>query len=159
MYQLKQLFSDGRCTCCRRQNFVAKLCVTVGWSNYRHCALLWPMWASSVQCRHWSRHMEKTSFIPHAWVTNTKRASAATLPRQSAQKTCELVMRSVVHDNPSEECLTVWQPKQIKSEGNLSQVGAIKLQTGSAASAFVGFISAMQTLEHMEKQALYPMPW
>ena len=30
-----------------------------------------PMWASSVQCRHWSRHMAKASFIPHAWVTNT----------------------------------------------------------------------------------------
>ena len=28
-------------------------------------------WASSVQCWHWSRHLEKASFIPHAWVTNT----------------------------------------------------------------------------------------
>ena len=45
-----------------------------------------PMWASSVQCRHWSRHMVKASFIPQAWVTNPYRPSADTLPRQSAQK-------------------------------------------------------------------------
>ena len=47
-----------------------------------------PMWASSVQCRHWSRHMAKASFIPRdmpGWLTLTK-ASAATLPRQSARK-------------------------------------------------------------------------
>ena len=34
----------------------------------------------------WSRHMEKASFTPHAWVANTCRTSADTLPRQSAQK-------------------------------------------------------------------------
>ena len=28
------------------------------------------------QCRHWSRHMEKASFIPHAWVANAGRANA-----------------------------------------------------------------------------------
>ena len=45
-----------------------------------------PMWASSVQCRHWSRHMAKTSFIPHAWVTNTHKSKCSHLPRQSARK-------------------------------------------------------------------------
>ena len=31
-------------------------------------------------------HMEKASFLPHAWVVNTCRTSADTLPCQSAQK-------------------------------------------------------------------------
>ena len=52
-----------------------------------------PMWASSVQCRHWSRHMAKASFMPYAWVANTCRTTSAdTLPRQSAQTTCEQAM-------------------------------------------------------------------
>ena len=55
-------------------------------------SLFQPKWASSVQCRHWSRHMAKASFIPLAWVANTGRTSADTLPRQSAQTTCEQVM-------------------------------------------------------------------
>ena len=45
-----------------------------------------PMWASSVQCRHWSRHMAKASFIPHARVTNTHKSKCSHLPRQSARK-------------------------------------------------------------------------
>ena len=40
-------------------------------------SLFRPVQASSVQCRHWSSHMEKkASFTPHAWVASTCRTSA-----------------------------------------------------------------------------------
>ena len=47
---------------------------------------------------------KKKNKLYTACLGDKHRASAATLSRQSAQKTCELVMRSVVYDNPSEEC-------------------------------------------------------
>ena len=46
-----------------------------------------PMWASSVQCRHWSRHMAKASFIPHAWVTNTHKSKCSHLATPECSKT------------------------------------------------------------------------
>ena len=46
-----------------------------------------PMWASSVQCRHWSRHMVKASFIPHAWVTNTHKSKCSHLATPECSKT------------------------------------------------------------------------
>ena len=45
-------------------------------SNCRQGLLVQPMSASSVQCRHWSRHVEKARLIPRVWVAETCRTKA-----------------------------------------------------------------------------------
>ena len=60
---------------------------------------------------------------------------------------------------PAKSAFNSLAAKQIKSEGNLSQIGAIKLQAGRAVSAYVGFINAVQTLERMEKAGFIPNAW
>ena len=46
-----------------------------------------PMWSSSVQCRHRSRHVAKASFIPHAWVTNTHKSKCSHFASPECSKT------------------------------------------------------------------------
>ena len=126
-----------------------------------------------MQCGHWRRHMEKASFIPHTRVANTCRTSADTLPRQSTQNTCKQVMsftqrlksvatpvksaqqlnRSKLGERPTIE--------QIKSEGKLSKVGAIKLQTGLplCRPMWSSSVQRRHWSRHMEKASFTPHAW
>ena len=89
-----------------------------------------PMWASSVQCRHWSRHMAKASFIPHAWVTNTHKSKCSHLATPECSKTPVnrwwALHQGWIAWQLQWRVLNSLAAKQIKSEGKLSQVGAIK---------------------------------
>ena len=125
------------------------------------------MWAaSSVQCRHWSRHMAKASFIPHAWVTNTHKSTWVQPPCHARvlENTCKQV-------NELAPGLIAWQlqwrvlnslaAKQIKSEGKLSQVGAFKLQTGLPLfrPMWASSVQCRHWSRHMAKASFIPHAW
>ena len=83
------------CVCvsvCMSVFMCVRLCVCVSvcrsvYMCFRQGALFRPMWASSVQGRHWSRHMENASFLPHVWVAYTCRTSADTFAMPECSKT------------------------------------------------------------------------
>ena len=78
----------GLCICVYYAFVYVSLCVGLCICVYcRQGALFRPMWALSVQRRHWSRHMEKASFVPHVWVAYTCRTSADTFDMPECSKT------------------------------------------------------------------------
>ena len=60
--------------------------------NRRQGTLFRPIWTSSVQCRHWSGHMEKASSIPQAlWLTLAEQVQTHCHPTVLKNK-CKQVM-------------------------------------------------------------------
>ena len=54
-----------------------------GLKKRRQGAMFRPMWASSVQCRHWSRCMEKQALYHMPWMTTTCRQWSRNMEKQA----------------------------------------------------------------------------